>query len=696
MLRPKSIVIVGASGDRSKISYKPISNLRDIGFEGEVFLVNPKYEEIDGYPCYPNIDSIPDNIDVALVAVGSKYVEEVLHQLKKKNIKSVALFSSGYSETGEKGQELEDRIAEFSNENSIPICGPNSLGFANVKDKTIVSFSTLEIGDYDPVAFITQSGALGSLSYTSAKELGLGFQYFVSSGNETSVDYFDYVKFMAQQDDIRVIGGYLEGARNFEKMSSAIDLCHQNNKPLVLMKVGNSSKGAEAASSHTASLAGDSNIYRNYFEQKNVVQVSDEDELIDTMSVFNKTKKSPQRGGLAVVTQSGGAGIIIADQSEIKDVQLAEINESTKEKLHEVLPPHSTLKNPIDFTAQVSQNPQQIVDSTKITLEDPNVESVILYLQMTDERFLPIIPELSKVAEETDKTLVLCWSGIKPETKEKILAQKNICWIPNPTRAINAVANVMKFYEKQEQQLDEVSYLVDHDNLTEKKDLKELDEHQSKELLRSYQIPIPNNFSINHFEELTDQFVNYPIVMKALHSEIQHKSDYGLVEININNHAEAQEAYEKIISNWEKHFPEHQNKEVLVEEMADEGVEVFVGCVNDEVFGPCIMFGLGGIFVEVLKDTAILPAPLTYNQASKMIRSIKSFPILDGERTGIQYDLKALTEVIVKISEFCAIHSTEISELDLNPVIVHEQGKGLIFVDALIVDKERDLEKVNQ
>lgn len=169
---------------------------------------------------------------------------------------------------------------------------------------------------------------------------------------------------------------------------------------------------------------------------------------------------------------------------------------------------------------------------------------------------------------------MLCWSGIKPETKEKILAQKNICWIPNPTRAINAVANVMKFYEKQEQQLDEVSYLVDHDNLTEKKDLKELDEHQSKELLRSYQIPIPNNFSINHFEELTDQFVNYPIVMKALHSEIQHKSDYGLVEININNHAEAQEAYEKIISNWEKHFPEHQNKEVLVEEMADEGVEV--------------------------------------------------------------------------------------------------------------------------
>ena len=688
MFSPKSIAIIGASGDVTKISYKPVSNLKEIGFEGEVYLVNSKYDEIAGYPCYQDISSLPSDIDLALISVNSSKVQGILEELHEKKVKSIVVLSSGYSEIGEKGVELERKLSDFSESKNIPICGPNSLGLTNFKEKTIASFSSLKYGEYDPVAFITQSGALGSLTYTLAKEMGLGFQYFVSSGNEASVDFFDYVDYFAKEEEVKVIGGYLEGARDFEKMENAIKLCKEKNKPLVLMKVGNSVKGAEAASSHTASLAGNAEVYENYLKNNNVVRVSDEEELTDTLNVFTKTPKSKKSGGIAIVTQSGGAGIVMADQCEIRNIPLAELSGKTEKALIEALPKFSSVKNPVDTTAQVNQTPKQIVDAVRIVLEDDSVESVLIYLQMTDDRFLLILPDLDELAKNTEKILVLCWAGIQTSTKEILFKYRNICWVPNPTRTINAVANVMNYYRRLEKIVSRIEDIPRTTKPNPTKITGIMNEWESKSLLKQYGVQTPQGKIIHSEEELKELNLKFPVVMKAVSSDITHKSDYGLVKLNISSLEEAKKAYKDILSNKEKYCNDKKLESILIEEMSPKGVEVIIGAVQDKVFGPCIMFGLGGIFVEVMKDVVVMPTPLTEETALKMVESIKSYPILEGARGKVKYDIKALVETMVRISELCIDKKDYLLEFDINPLIVHEEGCGVTAVDALIVAKQ--------
>ena len=687
MLNPKSIAIIGASGDPTKISYNPVANLKRIGYEGKVYLVNSKYTEVAGFPCYPTIESLPDEIDVALIAVGAAQVYSIVEQLHSKSVKSVVVLSAGFSEIGEDGAQLERRLTEFSKLHNLPICGPNCLGVTNFKEKTIVSFSTLKEGRYDPIAFITQSGAIGSLTYTLAQESGLGYQYFVSSGNEASVDFFDYVEYFANQPEIKVVGGYLEGARDFPKFRKAVETLRQNKKPLVLMKVGNSSKGAEAASSHTASLAGNASVYEHYLKENNIVRAQNEEELIDTLQVFTKTKKAAKSGGLAIVTQSGGAGIIIADQCEIKGISMAKLSEETKEALRGKLSALATVNNPIDITAQASQFPHQIIESTEIALQDDAVEAVMVYIQMTDGRFTSILEDLDRLSRETDKMLVLCWSGVQPETKNEILNYQDICWINNPTRATNAMANVMKYYERERQE-NEIWDTKQFSTPTqlEKTVIKgTLNEWESKQLLKKYKIHVPNGVVIQQEHELEELNLKFPLVLKGVSSEITHKSDYGLVQLHINSKEEAKAAFELIYKNAREKKVEHLLEGVLIEEMCEKGIEVIIGATKDPVFGPCIMFGLGGIFVEILKDVVIMPAPLTKSVAENMVKSIKSYPLLEGARGANPSDIDALVDTLVKVSELCVENAEEIGEFEINPLIVHEKNKGTTAVDALII-----------
>lgn len=687
MFSPKSIVIIGASGDETKISYKPVSNLKEIGYEGDVYLVNPRYEEIAGFPCFKDIQSLPSDIDLALIAVNAAAVQSILHELHERNVKSVVILSAGYSEAGEEGALLERGITDFSESTGIPVCGPNCLGITNFKEKTIVSFSTMKSGAIDPIAFIAQSGALGSLTYTLAQEIGIGFQYFVSSGNEAAVDFYDYVDYFAKEKDVKVIGGYLEGARNYTKMEKALKTCQEVEKPLVLMKVGNSTKGAEAARSHTASLAGNAEVYESYFKHNNVVRVADEEELTDTLAMFTKTKRPAKSAGVAIVTQSGGAGIVMADQCEKKNIHLAELTDKTKEALKETLPNFASVANPVDVTAQVNQTPQQIIDAVKITLEDENVEAVVLYLQMTDDRFVSILPQFEQLSRETDKILVFCWAGIQPSTKETLFTHQDICWIPNPTRTINALANVMNYYKEQELR---GSNTVENTRITEVNTTQitsSLNEWEGKSLLKEYGVSVPKGQLIQNESDLATIEVNYPLVMKAVSSEIEHKSDYGLVKLNISSAEEAEQALREILINKETHCAEQKLEGILVEEMAPKGVEVIIGAIQDEVFGPCIMFGLGGIFVEVMKDVVIMPAPLTEEMALKMVKSIKSYSILEGARSDVKYDIPALVNNLVRISEFCEDKKDSLAEFDINPLIVHQEGHGVTAVDALIIGK---------
>src|SRR5699024_5605548 len=447
-------------------------------------------------------------------------------RLEQREIKSAVVFSSGFSEVGENGAGLQKELLNFCKTSGIPICGPNSLGLYNRNKGVTATFAALEFDLYDEVAFVTQSGAFGSFTYELAKDMGYGYNYFVSTGNEAGTDFFDYVAHFAKLDEVKVIGGYIEGARDFNKMEEAIDLAHKKDKPLVLMKVGNSKIGAEAAKSHTSSLAGNQSVYDSYFKQKNVIQVEDEEELIDTLAIFNKVKKAPNRGGLGVVTVSGGTGIVMADKCEEFKVQLAELTTETTRKLKELLPTYASVKNPIDVTAQIMQFLDKLEDILMTLLEDENIEAVIFYMQIGHQFSTKITSELAKVSKRTNKTIIICWSGASEQTKEALF-KEGICWIPTPTRAVKAVGNFLTYNKnKGESSYDNQQQLLKEPKRINKSETIKgvISEFEGKQILTKYDIAFPKGILAQSEREAVNfaEKIGYPIVLKTVSKDIMH------------------------------------------------------------------------------------------------------------------------------------------------------------------------------
>ncbi|WP_234028601.1 acetate--CoA ligase family protein [Lentibacillus sp. Marseille-P4043] len=687
MFDPKSITIIGASGGEGKLSAIPLHNLKANGYQGKVYPVNPKYKEIAGYKCFKEIESLPKEIDLAIVSVGADYVLPILERLAQREIKSAVVFSSGFSEAGSKGKVLQEKLASFCERSKIPVCGPNSLGLYNRNKGMLATFAAHGFTQHEPVAFVTQSGAFGSFTYELAKELGLGYDYSVSTGNEANVDFFDFVEYFAKVETIKVIGGYIEGARDVTKMTKAINTAHKNNKPLVLMKVGNSRKGAEAATSHTSSLAGNQSVYKSFFKQNNVVQVSNEEELIDTLTVFNKVKVSPKRGGLGIVTISGGTGIVMADKCEEYGVEIAKLMPETTARLKELLPPFAAVTNPVDVTAQAIQYLDNLQESLEVLLGDENIEAVVFYMQIGHSLSPYLVPKLIEVSKQTNKTFIVCWSGASKETREALISG-DVCWLPTPTRAVTAVNNLMNYYKNKETIVgNKANYLREPESTTAFEGI--LTEHLGKQIISKYGIPIPRGRVASSADEAVQiaEEIGYPIVLKANSKDITHKSEMGAVITGLVSQDEILHSYNKIVSNCLNGSSEVKLDGILVEEMCDEGKEVFIGCFQDPLFGPCMMFGLGGIYVEVLSDVAVKKAPLTRRDAEEMVRSIKGYKILEGVRKEDPSDIDALVTALINLSFFCWDHRDSLQELDINPLVVHKEGEGVSALDTLIVGK---------
>lgn len=687
MLYPSSIAFIGASGGKGKINAIPLQSLKAYGYTGKVYPVNPNYDEIEGFPCYRSIESLPENIDLAIVSVGAPKVLPALEMLAERKIRSAVVFSSGFSEAGEEGKKLQDELAAFARRANIPVCGPNSIGIINLGSGATASFAKVDLSKRDPVGFITQSGAIGTCTYELAKEIGLGYDLYVSTGNEAVVDFFDYAQFFAGRDDLKVIGGYIEGARDIERMEAAIEAAHNHNKPMVLMKVGNSKKGAEAAASHTSSLAGNQSVYASFFKQNNVVQVTDEEELIDTLSIFTKAKVSPARGGVAIVTLSGGAGIIMVDKCEEYGVELADLTPETVTRLKELLPSFASVQNPVDVSAQIFQHLNEFLASLEVLLADDHVEAVVFYMQIGHHLRAQLVPGLINISKHTSKTLVVCWAGASQETREELFAN-GVCWLPTPSRAIRALKNFLHYHKNR----DDFSGPGEPASArrTAGKPMRGIfTEIEGKRMIAEYGIPVPEGKLARSADEAVQIAgeMGYPVVLKAVSKDIMHKSDVGGVMVNLAEQSQVTEAYRQITANCLKHKPDAGLDGILVEKMAKEGTEAFIGCFQDPLFGPCVMFGLGGVYIEVLEDVVVRKAPLTRKDAMEMVQSIKGYKILAGTRGKKPSDIEALVAALVQISHFCWEHRDDLKELDINPLMVYEEGQGVLALDALIIGR---------
>lgn len=692
---PASIAIVGASSDFHKPSGRPLAALLKRGYRGKLFPVNPRYKEINGIECYPSILDVPEEVDLVIIGIPADMVLDVLVQCAEKKVKAVIIFSSGFAEVGPEGKALQQKITDLARRHKIRICGPNCFGLINLNTSVMASFANIvELEPVSPktLGFVTQSGAFGAMIYTQALQRGVGFSSFISVGNEADLEFSDFVSYLLDDAETRVIGGYLEGAKDGKKLRKVAEKALRLQKPMLIMKVGRSNAGSRAASSHTGSMAGNDRVYDAFFKQMGIIRIEDLNELTSFVTLFRSGRK-PEGRNVAILSGSGGAGVMLADKCENSGLIVPELTGETRYKLEQYLPFFASAKNPVDLTAQVGTDPSLLGKCLRAVLEDENIHSVIINMGFSDHTGPTMAKDIIEIYESTGKPVVLV-SSVFPGSKEaprilELIKNAGVPLITDGLQAVQALVNLVWYREKINRA---AGAIRESENAFPADKVKrmlngtdQLTEYQAKQVMASYGIPVTREglaSSANEAVEIARQ-IGYPVVLKVQSPQIMHKTESGGIRLNLSSDEEVHLAYNEIMASIRNYRPDARIEGILVQEMLRGGVEVIIGTTKDPVFGHVVMFGLGGIFVEALQDVSFRITPLTRSDAEEMVREIKGFRVLQGMRGRPPVNFNALTDVILRISKLVTDYGSEIKELDVNPLIISAEGAKV--ADALIV-----------
>ena len=688
IMSPKSIAIVGASDNKTRIGGRPLSNMIEKGFSGEIYPINPNRDTVQGIKAYSSLLDVKDDLDFILVAVPSKLVVPVLEQAVIKKAKTALIFSSGFSEIGGQGEIFQNEIKKISQDSGLRVIGPNCLGLFNSANNFFPTFTTT-VNRTTPlpggIAIASQSGAYGSHIYMVAHERGLGIRYWMTTGNEVDLSVGETIQMMAEDPEVHTIMAYAESVKDGEQFTKALDTARSEKKPVIFMKVGRSEVGAAAANSHTASLAGEDVIYDEVLRAHGAYRVKSTEEMLD-VAYATRAKTYPTGKNLGVVTISGGGGVLIADAAADEGLTVGPMPQDTQDELKKLVPFASPM-NPVDVTAQFFNDLSIVPKFTDLMLSRGGYDALIGFWTTVPGSPILSNPLLSSLKQAMkgyeDKLFINCM--VAPEDIVKTYENEGFLCIEDPTRAVVAMSALMFFGEKFNEKtvinnFNKNDFLVKIPN-------KKLNEVDCGEILRNAGLPIVKSFLIHTAGELPSIFNedNNKYVMKIVSSDIQHKTDIGGVILNIKNNDDAQKAYEQILSNVKKNAPNAKIDGVMVSPMIKGGIECILGAKIDPVFGPIVMFGLGGIYAEVMKDIAFAEAPLSNEQAEKMILSLKGKDLFYGARGQSSTDIKSLIKVIVSLSNFIAANSDQVDQVEMNPLLVNE--KQIIALDALIITK---------
>ncbi|MBI3030980.1 MAG: acetate--CoA ligase family protein [Candidatus Rokubacteria bacterium] len=697
LFRPRSIALLGASEDFVKISGRPLKFLLDKGYEGKIFPVNPKYTTLAGLPCYPNVAAIPEPVDLAIVALPAAAVVDAVTQCAARGIPAAVVFSSGFGEVGEDGRRLERQLADAARRGGVRLCGPNTLGFMNTFDRVMATFSQAGEGEASggPVGFVTQSGAFGTAIFALARQRGLPFGYFVNSGNEADLEFADLLDYVVADPRVRVAAGYIEGLKDGRKLLAVAERALELGKPIVVAKVGRSSAGARAALSHTGSLAGSDRVYSGVFRQKGIVRAAHEEELLDLVSAFLHCPL-PRGRGLGIVTQSGGAGVLMADRAEEIGLAVPELAEETKERLRTVIPAFGSAKNPVDITAQFIADPGLLRSSLEIVLEDPRVDAAIFYLGLMERFADQVVANLREVHAGAAKPLLVAWAGA-PEAGLRALRECGICALPSATRAANAVRGLVEYAGARqrwtERRRGEVRAPGGGEALSllaktcRSEGRRVLTTGESFGLLSRYGVGVARSRLSRTPAEAAQaaEAIGYPVALKIESPAIRHKTEARALRLDVAGQQEVLRAFQEVVTEARRQAPEADIHGVLVQEMIRNGTEVVLGVHHDPQFGPVVMVGLGGIFVEVLEDVSFRAAPLSREDAEQMVAELRGARVLAGVRGRPPADVPSLIDALLAVSRLAADTAGEIAELDVNPLLVLPAGRGAVAVDVLAV-----------
>jgi len=690
LFEPGSIAVVGASNDEKKLGHIVFNNLIQSHFEGEIYPVNPKAGEILGKKAYPSLTAIPNPVEQVVICVPSNMVPSVMEEAGAKNVKSAIVITAGFKELGKDGAQLERQILEIARKYGIRMLGPNCMGVMNTHHKMNVTFTNIRPSK-GSIAVASQSGAVCSSMLDWSTKTRVGFSKFVSVGNKADIDEADLLSYLREDKDTKVIGMYLEGAnRGKELMREAFET--SKVKPIIALKSGRTSSGSKAASSHTGALSGSDKVYDAAFTQSNVLRVNTIDELFDLLQVF-ANMPLPKEGGLAIVTNAGGHGVMAADACSDYGLKMAQFEKDTIDKLKSYLPEAANVYNPVDVLGDATAARYEF--AINAVMNDPNVGCVAVLLAPLDTVDIKAVAEhVSTFAGRTPIPVVGAFvGGSKTSGGIEIMHEKNVPCYDSPDRAIRALGAMVRYKKMKDAALDVEPYVVNGDKQKVREVIRSvrdkgrtaMSESEGKEILRAYGVSIPIEITAKTPEEAANAAakIGFPVVMKIDSPDIAHKSDVGGVVVGVNSEDGVRQHFELMMSKVSSRVPGAVLNGITICQMV-KGKEVIMGMTRDEQFGPVITFGLGGVFVEIMKDVSQRIAPLTKYDVDTMVKSIRSYPILTGARGGKASDMESLKQTIFRISQI-AIDFPEISELEVNPVMVGDEGKGTYAVDALVV-----------
>ena len=687
LLSPASIAILGASAELNKVNGRTLKFLLEKGYRGHIFPVNRKYAAIAGLTCYPDVAALPETPDLAVIAVPAAHVLSAVRELGKRGCPSAVIFSSGFAEMGEDGRRLEHEIAAAAPESGLRLCGPNCLGLINAWDQVIATFGQFAEGPTPPgpVAFVTQSGAFGTAIAALARRRALGLGYFINTGNECDIDFVQMMRAVLDDDRIAVGAGYLEGVRDGAGLKLLAEHALSAGKPLTLTKVGRTDAGAKAAASHTGALAGSDAVFDGVIRGLGVTRARNEEHMLDIVEVLGSCKL-PEGRGLGIVTQSGGAGVLMADRAEETGLMVSELSPQTRAQLAAVIPAFGTTGNPVDVTGQFVSDPNLLLDSMRIMMSDPQVHVGIVWLQLMDAHVDHLIDIFAKIKDLISKPWVVCWVAA-PEAALAKMRSKGIPVLRGADPAVDAVAALVRYAEARRHWLDDAPSraalkLPDLDLPAQPGPVSSL---EGRALLHSCGVnTAAAELAVTADDAVTAaEALGYPVVLKIESPDILHKTEARGVVLNLKDAAAVRSAFAQLIANARQYKPDARIKGVLVQKMAAGEVELVIGLKRDPVFGPVVMVGLGGVLIEVFKDVVFRAAPVTEGEALRMLDELKSRVVLDGVRGKPPVDRIALAGMICAVSQFGVAAGPRLAELDLNPVLAGPQG--VTAVDWLMV-----------
>jgi acyl-CoA synthetase (NDP forming) len=694
---PDSIALIGASRDLDKIPGRLLSMLRKNEYPGKIYPINPNYGDIDGLKCYKTIGEVGAPIDLAVIIIPARAVVGALEECAGVGVKNAVIISSGFAEEGGDSAAMQDRIAELARRTGMRISGPNAEGFMSEVQKVAATFSpTVDVkpghvplvATKKRIAIVAQSGGIGFAIKHRAKALGVAISYCVSAGNESDLGAGEFLEYMVQDASTDVILLFIEGIRDVDKFTAAARRAAEVGKPVIVTKVGRSGAGQRAAASHTASMAGWSAAYDAVFAKYGFIVSNDLDEAVAIAAVL-ASNPLPKGDRVAVLTVSGGGGIWGADTVSMQGLQVPALSEGLQSATRKWMPSYGAAGNPIDVTAQGAgsgglQKTIELLDASD------EIDATLVVLSLSSETRMAFKEaELKPVISAQNKPAVFYSYTLPSDFARRELAKSGVVVLTGLTHVAVAMRRLRDYSRFRMADTVDVAALPARD-LSAHLKAPALSEADSKALLHDGGIALPDEVLVADRDALDGAItrVGFPLVMKIQSPDIAHKSEVGGVKVGITTKGEAFTAWRDLLEGAQKHRPHARVQGVLVSPMARKGVEIIIGTLVDATFGAMVMVGLGGVTTELFRDVVYRPAPVGVAEAEAMLGELKAAPLLRGFRGAAKADVAALSKLISEVSVLASRLKDQVSEIELNPVLVHGEGQGVTIADALVVKRK--------